>query len=218
MVIDLLRCIGCYGCQLACKAENATPPGVFWARVEFEEVGKYPHSGKLMLPLLCFHCEEAPCVDVCPTGASQKREDGIVFVDGDVCIGCRYCMMACPYGARYFYENQRSYFPGHLTPFEEVGYPQHQEGTVLKCTFCKHRVDEGVKRGLKPGVDRDATPACVTNCMTKARYFGDLEDPESVVSQLVASGQAFQINPEQGTNPSVYYLPPQRPVIEVSPP
>ena len=207
MVIDLLRCIGCYGCQMACKAENATPPGVTWARVEIKEVGKYPNVSRIMLPLLCMHCEDPECERVCPTKATEKRTDGIVTIDDSQCIGCRYCMMACPYGARYFNEGERTYFPGYVTPFERVGYARHKKGVVFKCDFCAHRIDAGLQKGLKPGVDRETTPACVINCMAKARYFGDLDDPTSEVSRLVAGGQAFQLLPEMGTRPQVFYLP-----------
>jgi len=213
-VIDRLRCIGCYGCQTSCKAENATPPGVTWARVEVTEMGKYPTVTRLNLPLLCMHCREPECEKVCPSGATVKGIDGIVTVDDAKCIGCRYCMVACPYGARYFYEDGRGYFGDTLTPFEEVGYKRHKLGTVLKCDFCKHRIEDGLKKGLTVGVDREATPACIINCMCKARWFGDLDDPESEVSRLVTSGQAFQLNPEVGTDPQVYYLPAGRIVTE----
>ncbi|MDP2663222.1 MAG: 4Fe-4S dicluster domain-containing protein [Dehalococcoidia bacterium] len=214
MVVDLLRCIGCYGCQTSCKAENATPRGVTWGRVEVTEMGKYPNVTRLNLPLLCMHCREPECEKVCPSGATVKGADGIVTVDDTKCIGCRYCMMACPYGARYSYDKLEGYFGSTLTPYEEQGYPRHKVGTVLKCDFCKHRLEAGEKKGLKIGVDREATPACVINCMCKARWFGDLDDPESEVSRLVASGQAFQLNPELGTDPQVYYLPAGRIVSE----
>jgi len=208
MVIDLLRCIGCYGCQMACKAEHATPPGVTFARVDIQEAGKYPNMAKVILPLLCMHCEDPACEKVCPTKATQKREDGIVFVDKDKCIGCKYCMMACPYAARYFMEEERGYFGDQgLTPFEKIGYQKHKKGVAMKCDYCAHRIDAGVKKGLIPGIDREATPACVINCMAKARYFGDLDDPNSEVAKLVASGMAFQLNPELGTEPKTYYLP-----------
>lgn len=218
MVIDLLRCIGCYGCQMACKAEQGTPPGVTFARVEVSEVGKYPNVTRLNLPLLCMHCEEPACEKVCPTKATQKREDGIVFVDEEKCIGCKYCMMACPYAARYFVEEEKGYFGDQgLTPFEVYAYKKHKRGVALKCDYCKHRIDEGLKKGLVPGVDREATPACVINCMAKARYFGDLDDPNSEVAQMVASGQAFQLNPEHGTDPKTYYLPAGRTVVRMEP-
>lgn len=218
MVIDLLKCIGCYGCQMSCKAENATPPGVTYARVEIQEVGTYPNVTRISLPLLCMHCNNPPCEEVCPTKATQKREDGIVFVDETKCIGCKYCMIACPYGARYFVENGKGYFGDQgLTPFEEIGYKKHKKGVALKCDYCRHRIDAGLAEGLRPGVDRDATPACVINCMAKARYFGDLDDPHSEVAQLVTRGQAFQLNPEHGTDPNTYYLPAGRLVVVADP-
>jgi Fe-S-cluster-containing dehydrogenase component len=210
MVINLHKCIGCYACMLACKQEHFLPPQVFWGRVLVGELGKYPSVQKQTYPVLCNHCEEAACVGVCPTGATTKREDGIVVVDYDKCVGCRYCVMACPYQQRTFYGNgKREYFPGQgFTEWEIIGrrlYPL-QEGTVVKCTFCAERIDGGLKRGLNPGVDRDATPACVIACPAKARYFGDFDDTKSEVSRLVSERKAFQLSPESGTNPSVYYI------------
>ncbi len=182
------------------------------------EVGKSPNVTRAILPLLCMHCEEPACEKVCPTKATQKREDGIVFVDQDKCIGCKYCMLACPYAARYFVEEPRGYFGEQgLTPFEEVGYKRHRKGVAMKCDYCKNRIDEGKRKGLVPGVDREATPACVINCMAKARYFGDLDDPDSEVAHLVARGQAFQLNPEMGTDPKTYYLPAGRMVVVAEP-
>jgi len=194
MVIDLKRCVGCYGCQIICKAEHFTPPGIFWARVLKEEFGDYP-ARRISLPLLCMHCREPECLRVCPTGATQQRPDGIVVIDKNQCIGCRYCMVACPYNARYFYAGPRSYYPAGFTPYEELGYQNHVPGTVQKCDFCVERLERGLE------------PACVANCMCKARYFGDLEDPESQVSRLIRERRGFQLNPELGTDPSVYYLP-----------
>lgn len=207
MVIDLQRCIGCYGCMISCKAEHFLPPGIFWARVLMREEGKYPSVRKIMLPVLCNHCKEAACVKVCPSGATEKREDGIVVVDSDKCVGCRYCMMACPYGSRYYNEDRQRYFPGQgPTPWEKLSDEQLQTGVVMKCTFCVEKIEEGIKKGLKPGVDREATPSCVNNCMTKARYFGDLDDPDSEVSRLIRSQRGRQLHPEHGTDPSVYYI------------
>ncbi len=153
------------------------------------------------------HCEEAACVDVCPTGATSKRDDGIVMVDYDKCTGCRYCMVACPYDARYSNDKKDTYFPTGLTPPEEFGYQKHKLGTVEKCTFCAPRIDEGIKMGLKPGIDWEATPACVNACPTGARFFGDLNDPDSEVSKLVRERHVFQLLTEMGTKPGVYYLP-----------
>lgn len=197
MVIDLKRCIGCYGCQIVCKAENATPPGVLWARVMKREFGKFPNTRRVSLPLLCMHCQDPACQKVCPTGATTQQENGIVTVDEEKCVGCRYCMMACPYQARYFLAKEREYFPGQgLTPFEEVGYKRHKIGAVSKCDLCQHRLEQGQE------------PACSANCMAKARTFGDLDDPYSEASRLVRDRGGFQLHPELGTSPSVYYLPP----------
>ncbi|MCX5803897.1 MAG: 4Fe-4S dicluster domain-containing protein [Proteobacteria bacterium] len=210
MVINLNKCIGCYACMLACKQEHFLPPNMFWARVLVGELGKFPAVRKQIYPVLCNHCKEAACVKVCPTGASVKRDDGIVFVDYNKCVGCRYCIMACPYQQRTFYgDDKKEYFPGQgLTEWEVLGrklYPL-EKGTVVKCTFCLERVDEGLKKGLKPGVDREASPACVITCPAKARYFGDLDDPASEVSRLVSERKASQLSPEFNTNPSIYYI------------
>ena len=197
MVIDLKRCVGCYGCQLSCKAEHGTPPGVFFARVVKREFGTFPNTQLVHLPMLCFHCASAPCVEVCPTGASHYREGGVVDVTTDDCVGCRACMQACPYGARYFNETQTGYFPGQgLTPYEALKYSARNVGVVLKCNFCLDRVQAGLE------------PACVANCAARARTFGDLDDPLSEVSQLVRLRGGEQLQPELGTHPSVYYLPP----------
>lgn len=198
MVIDLKRCIGCYGCQVACKAENGTRPGTLWARVLKLERGTYPDVKRLSLPLLCMHCRNAPCVAVCPTKATFRRPDGIVAIDPERCVGCRYCIMACPYGARYYQAEDVTYFADAPTPFEDAARGRHPTRVVEKCDFCAHRLEEGLE------------PACVANCMAKARVFGDLDDPSSEVSRLIAQDGGFQLHPELGTDPSVYYLPAER--------
>jgi Fe-S-cluster-containing dehydrogenase component len=196
MVIDLERCVGCNACTLACKIENGTPSDVYYTRVYTEETGTYPDVKTTFVPALCNHCEDAPCVKVCPTGASYRREDGIVLIDQDKCIGCRFCMMACPYNERFYIRPgtlEGGYY-GERTDFEDAKWSLFTEGTVHKCTFCVHRVDQGLE------------PACVVTCPTEARVFGDLEDETSKVSTLIRERGGRTPKPEAGTKPSVYYL------------
>lgn len=208
MVIDLKRCAGCQTCTIACKIEHFVPPGVFFTRVNDYEIGKYPRVQRHFLPAGCMHCDDAPCVQACPTGASSKREDGIVLVNQDLCVGCRYCMVVCPYGARYFNEQgDAEYFDNGPTPYETFGRGRNQRGVVIKCTFCAERIDQAAQRGLTPGIDRDATPACVSSCIAGARYFGNLDNADSEVSQLIRTRGGWQLQEEIGTGPRVYYLP-----------
>ncbi|MFC1822243.1 4Fe-4S dicluster domain-containing protein [Thermodesulfobacteriota bacterium] len=209
MLIDLIKCAACYGCAIKCKQEHFLPPFVMWGKILMSEEGKYPNAIINKVPVLCNHCEDAVCVEVCPTGATEQREDGIVWVDQDQCIGCRYCLVACPYQARTYNDDEEEYFPGQgETDYEKmrkVLYPL-QKGVVTKCNFCKERIDEGQEKGLKPGEDRDATPACVNACPNKARYFGDLDDPDSNISVLIREKRAVPFHPEHGTDPQVYYV------------
>jgi len=211
MVIDLKRCIGCFSCVITCKEDHFLPPGMFWNRILSREKGQYPHVRREVYPVLCNHCRKAPCVTVCPSGASKKREDGLVFVDPQKCVGCSYCVLACPYQQRTYWEGRRrEYFPGQgFTPWEEMAallYPL-TPNTVVKCNFCKEKIDKGLASGLWPGIDREATPNCVNNCPVKARLFGDLDDRESEVSRLIEERGGFVLRPEFQTEPSVYYLP-----------
>jgi molybdopterin-containing oxidoreductase family iron-sulfur binding subunit len=191
-----------------CKQEHFLPKDVFWGKILISESGEYPAVCKKAYPVLCNHCQDAVCVDVCPTGATLKREDGIIIIDADKCVGCRSCLIACPYQARTYYSKRKEYFPGQgFTEFEKLGetlFP-HQTGTVVKCNFCVERVDAGTKHGLKPGADREATPACVITCPAKARYFGDLDDPESDISLLIKKWDATPFRQDHETKPSVYY-------------
>jgi len=196
MVIDLRKCVGCNACTVACKQENATPPGIFWSRVRQYEVGSYPKGRLRFLVMLCMHCQEAPCLESCPTGATYRRETGPVLIEERKCIGCQYCIMACPYEARTYHDGEGGeYFTGRsLTRVEAAGAERHSRGTVEKCTFCAHRLDQGKE------------PACVATCPAGARIFGDLDDPNSEVSKLIASGLAKPRMEELETNPSVFFV------------
>jgi phenylacetyl-CoA:acceptor oxidoreductase subunit 1 len=207
MVIDLKRCVGCETCTVACKQEHGLPAGVVWRFVADCEVGEYPNVRRIFLPMQCMHCAEPPCVPVCPTGASQQREDGIVWVDYGRCVGCGYCAVACPYRARHLIERANGYFPGVSTPSERATAQQERQRVMTKCTFCFHRVDRWRSDGQWPGVDADVTPMCAVACIANAIVFGDLDDPQSEVSRLIKSRGGVQLMPELGTNPSVYYLP-----------
>jgi phenylacetyl-CoA:acceptor oxidoreductase subunit 1 len=203
MVIDQEKCVGCGDCTLACQAHNDTAPSISWTRmIDAEDVG----DKQVFLPVPCMHCEHAPCVGVCPVKATYQRPDGIIMMDYDRCIGCRYCEMACPYGARSFNWEE---FDGNNPVVPQWGQPEvdrRPRGVVEKCSFCYQRIDRGLERGLTPGVDRNATPACVNACPVGARTFGDLNDPESSVSRLLAKHPSFRLREDLGTGPRVYYL------------
>ena len=199
LVIDLDICVGCHACAVSCKEWNsagygaplsdqdpygAAPSGTWLNRVHTYEVT--PESGPARIvhfPRSCLHCEDAPCVTVCPTGASYKRvEDGIVLVNEDSCMGCGLCAWACPYGAREM---------------------DMAAGVMKKCTLCVDRIDN-------PNLpEEDRVPACVRSCPANARHFGDLGDPDSDVSRMVAARGGVDLMPGQGTRPVNKYLPPR---------
>jgi molybdopterin-containing oxidoreductase family iron-sulfur binding subunit len=230
MVIDQNRCIGCWTCAVGCKVINNEPEGIWWNRILTGSPGEtsgeqdgalsapasdsidvphgtYPDVEMSYLPVACQHCEEAPCVKVCPVDANFRREDGVVLVDFERCIGCRYCLAACPYGIRAF-----NWGEGRHEPDSTVGYgkdyrfdgrlvftPDRPVGVAEKCTLCVERIDEGVE------------PFCVEVCPAGARIFGDLDDASSEVSRLVRDGGATQLQPDLGTDPRVFYLSKERP-------
>ena len=190
MLIDTTRCAtGCTECVSACATENAIQQGSGrpaqnsqWIRkIELKEQ-KTGHE--VSLPMMCQHCAEPPCVDVCPTGASMKRADGIVLVDRHICIGCRYCMMACPYKARSFV---------HQPLTEQNPEVPRGIGCVESCTLCVHRVDKG------------QLPACVEACTEGAMLFGDLADPNSEISRRIAQEATTQVRADLKLNPGVRY-------------
>jgi tetrathionate reductase subunit B len=188
MLIDTTQCKeGCNDCVAACNKENGLSGGTSatdsqWIRkIELKDVS----SGReLSLPMMCQHCEHPPCVDVCPTNASFKRADGIVLVDRHRCIGCRYCMMACPYKARSFV---------HEPLHDQNPDVPRGKGTVEACTLCVHRIDQGQQ------------PACAEACPNKAILFGDLNDPESEIARKVGSVASVQVRADLRLNPGIRY-------------
>lgn len=204
MVIDLRKCVGCDSCTVACKAENLTPPGISYNVVLEEEIGEFPNLAKVNLPMPCMQCDNPPCVQVCPVKATYKLDNGIIAIDNDRCIGCRYCIIACPYGARSYdfgegYEDEWLGYNDVTSPEygKERGTREPRKtpiGTVRKCNFCLHRLERGEE------------PACVETCIGDARYFGDLNDPNSTVSKLANSSRAFRLKSELGAGPNVIYL------------
>lgn len=213
MVIDTRRCVGCKACVIACKAENKTPPGVNYMLVTNNTLGDRPDDKPLFTAKPCFHCEHPPCVDVCPVSATFKREqDGIVVMDYDRCIGCRYCQTACPYGARFFdygenYDAETA--DGSYNP-PSPEYNQYRPrvpdaspiGNVRKCMFCMHLQDENGEYDKKSG----RWPACAKTCTGHAIHFGDFNDPDSDVSRLIRERQALRLKEELGAEPNVVYL------------
>ena len=205
MVVDLNRCVGCQTCTIACKHANDTPPGVQWRRVLDVEQGTFPNVQREFLVTGCQHCNEPPCVPVCPTGATRQRPDGMVTMDYDLCIGCAYCAVACPYQARTIVHD-REWFYGRETVQEEAVAHEERLGVAQKCTFCVERVDEGLETGHVPGLDLEYTPACSASCIASAIHFGDFNDPASNVSRLVAQNASFQMHAQLGTDPQIKYL------------
>lgn len=212
MVIDTARCVGCHACTIACKAENESPADAFYAPVVEYEVGTYPDAQMEYLPVLCNHCEDAPCITACPSGALKRRDDGIVLADEDVCIGSRACMNACPYGALHLFagaEGEMLADGSRTLPTvqDRVARERHQIGTVSKCTYCAHRIDFGLENGLTPGVDPLATPACVVTCPAECRIFGDLEDDTSPISlYLERRGPSEVLRPDAETGARTSYV------------
>ena len=217
MVIDLAKCIGCDACSVACKIENSTPDEIYWAPVLQREVGKFPKASVQFLPTLCMHCEDPPCQKSCPTKAISKRPDGIVLIDEGKCTGSRSCVSACPYNAISIWEMKAATSEaalknsGYQTPVSLRPEMKHKVGAAQKCTFCAHRMDLAKEKGLRPGVDRAATPACVISCPAECRIFGDLEDDSSPVSKYIEEAErsgrvVFALRPSAKTKPKVAYV------------
>jgi phenylacetyl-CoA:acceptor oxidoreductase subunit 1 len=210
MVVDVDRCVGCQTCTIACKMENGLPPATLWRTVSDVEGGEFPQVRRSFVPLTCMHCADPPCYDACPTTATGVREDGIVWIDNALCIGCGACVVACPYEARHLVPHDTYYF-GEATAPERATYDTSRVGICTKCHFCLHKFDLA-PQGVVPGVDPEYTPSCSSSCIAKAIVFGDLQDPDSNVSRLLAArGPGVQMLAHLETDPSVYYLNP-RPV------
>ena len=208
MVIDQQKCIGCQACTVSCNAENNLPPGVLYRPVPEVEVGTFPNVSWVFTPRPCMHCDNPPCVPVCPVTATWKREDGIVVINYDICIGCRNCLASCPYNARTAdfgefygrgtpeimdYETRPNYEYSRKWA-RKPGTGKSPIGNARKCHFCLHRIRVGM------------LPACVTTCLGGATSFGDYNNPHSLVHELVGSSRAKRLKEELGTKPSVYYL------------
>jgi molybdopterin-containing oxidoreductase family iron-sulfur binding subunit len=220
MVIDLDKCVSCQSCTVACRMENNTPVAgpdqsqrertILWNEVLPFVEGEYPKVTVALLPRPCQHCEQPACTRVCPVGATYKNEEGIVLVDYGRCIGCRMCTVACPYQVRYFNWYNPEWpaeLRQHLNPDPEVA--PRPRGVVEKCTFCIQRLRKAREKAAADGRPFQATdyqPACVQTCPAHARYFGDLDDPGSLVAQLATSPRAFRLLEEMGTKPKVVYL------------
>lgn len=206
MVIDLNKCVGCQYCIWACQATNNVPEDDMRWNIGFPE--KTENGTDFYMTRPCLHCEDAPCVKVCPVGATWVREDGIVTMDYDRCIGCRYCEVACPYDVRRFNwktpTGKNEYVPTWGVPEVE----RRSRGVVEKCTFCVQRIDRGLSQGLMPGVDPQATPACVNICPVGARQFGNINDPTSPVAIYLDEHDTFRLREDLGTEPKVHYVRP----------
>jgi len=206
MTIDLEACIGCKRCVFACQATNDTASGHLWNILteDNDTFGKH-----VFLTRPCMHCEHAPCVEVCPVKATYHRPDGLVAMNYDRCIGCRYCMVACPYGVRVFNWQENTAPNPQPAMWGTPEVKRRPRGVVEKCTFCAHRLDAAAERGLRPGYDRSVTPACCVVCPTEARRFGDLRDPNSPASQALKGRQSVVLRANLGTKPRVFYLLPR---------
>jgi phenylacetyl-CoA:acceptor oxidoreductase subunit 1 len=169
------------------------------------EAGHYPNVSRVFVPVGCQHCADPPCMHVCPSTATRQRADGIVTIDYDICIGCAYCEVACPYQARFLVkEAHYAYGAAMENEIERADFSR--VGVAQKCTFCSDRIDFGLENGLTPGVDPRATPACVNACIADALHFGDLDDPDSNVSRLLREQKSFRMHAELGTEPGFFYL------------
>ncbi|RMD49571.1 MAG: 4Fe-4S dicluster domain-containing protein [Ignavibacteria bacterium] len=218
MVIDLDKCTGCGACTSACKLENniaiVDPKEankgrvMFWMDMMSKDYGDYPDIKTKRIPKSCYHCDNPPCTKVCPVHATYKNEEGLVGQVYHRCIGCRYCMAACPYTAKVF----NWFEPVWEGDFDKCHNPDvslRMKGVVEKCSFCAHRlirVKEDAAAEERELADGDYTTACQENCPADAIYFGDLEDKNSKVYKMANSPRAQRMMEDLGTEPKVIYL------------
>ena len=214
----------------ACKVENNTPQAIFWMYVFRFEEGEFPNTRISFMPRPCMHCDNAPCVKVCPTGARYKREDGLVATDVDKCIGCRYCAAACPYGVNYFnWKDPRARYyldwsapetAKALAPVTGGAVPPYQNPDLERPYGKEQRriAGGGKRQGViekctfcVQRVEKGLKPACVANCHVWALEFGDLDDPKSAVSRLLQAKRSMRLREEFGTEPRVHYVGKARP-------
>jgi molybdopterin-containing oxidoreductase family iron-sulfur binding subunit len=217
MVRDLDKCTACQACVVACRVENSVPFAgpeqaamgrpIFWNEMLSHVEGEFPNVHLHMVPRPCMQCENPPCVKVCPVGATWKNEEGLIEINQDICIGCRYCMVACPYGARSFNWYEPEFLEMHES-YINLDVPVRPRGVVEKCTYCAHRIRQARAKGQPIGSDYDdgMVPACAQTCPASAIFFGDLDDPKSTVSRMGRSHRAFQLLAELGTEPKTIYL------------
>ena len=200
MAINVARCQGCQRCAVACKMNNNLPKDHWRNRIdtdggEYQDTarGEYPANlHKMWFAVTCQHCTMAPCVAACPTGAASIREDGIVVIDHEECIGCSTCVPACPYGVRTLNSSELEYYTGHA--LGDFDAPIHVNNTMDKCDFCLHRLARGEE------------PACMEFCPGDARHWGDMDDPDSDVSKYIAGKTTSFLLEEKGSGPNCYYI------------
>ncbi len=217
MAIDRRKCVGCHACTVSCIAENHLPPGVVYRPVVTNESGRFPNVKLEFTPRPCMQCDQPPCVPVCPVNATWMRADGVVVVDYDACIGCRYCLTACPYGARTAdfglnYRdadargadgqavagkrgavNEATASHEYVKAWNRQGHAS-PVGNARKCHFCLHKLEQGL------------LPSCTSTCIGRATFFGDANDPKSLVVELITKNHVDRLLPHLNTEPRVYYL------------